>query len=142
MARLCPAEVAVEAVCAFREPGARSGLGLWHLPLALTRGHPISEGFFGWFVLGIVADAVLFTWLYNSTGGSLLLAVLFHTSIAVTGLFLSSASATPLLELGLKWIAVGAVIAVFGAANLSRAEKQRVPISPVEPRPDPRPDSA
>ena len=129
MARLCPAEVAVQADCALREPGARGGLGLWHLPLALTRGHPISEGFFGWFLLGIVADAVLFTWLYNSTGGSLLLAALFHASISVTGLFLTSASATPLLELVLKWIAVGAVIAIFGAADLSRTKKQLV--SPV-----------
>jgi membrane protease YdiL (CAAX protease family) len=110
--------------------------GVWHLPLALTRGHPISDGFFGWFVLGIVADAVLFTWLYNSTGGSLLLAVLFHTSIAVTGLFVSSATSTPLPELVLKWIAVGAVVAVFGAANLSRAEKQQVSVRPVEPGPD------
>jgi membrane protease YdiL (CAAX protease family) len=97
---------------------------LWHLPLALTRGHPVSEEFFGWFVLGIVADAVLFTWLYNSTGGSLLLVVLFHTSIAVTGLFLATANATPLLELLLKWITVGVVVIVFGAANLARADKQ------------------
>jgi hypothetical protein len=67
---------------------------------------------------------VLFTWLYNSTGGSLLLVVVFHTSIAVTGLFLATANATPLLELLLKWIAVGVVVVVFGAANLSRAERQ------------------
>lgn len=98
--------------------------GVWHLPLALTRGHPISEEFFGWFLLGIIADAVLFTWLYNSTGGSLLLVVVFHTSIAVTGLFLATANATPLLELLLKWITVGVVVVVFGAANLSRAERQ------------------
>jgi len=96
--------------------------GVWHLPLALTRGHPISEEFFGWFLLGIVADAVLFTWVVNSTNGSLLLAVLFHASIAVTGLFLASATA-PVLELGLKWAAVGVVIATFGGANLSRAQR-------------------
>jgi hypothetical protein len=105
LARLRPAEVAVKT--------DRAG-----------RGHPISDELFGWFLPGIIADAVLFTWLYNSTGGSLLLVVLFHTSIAVTGLFLATASAPPLLELLLKWIVVGVVVGEFGAANLSRAERQ------------------
>jgi len=100
--------------------------GLWHLPLYLTVGHPVSEEFFGWFLPGIVADAILFTWLYNSTGGSLLLAVLFHASIAVTGLFLTPAEATPLLGLTLEWIFVGGVIAVTGPARLSRLDKQVV----------------
>lgn len=100
--------------------------GVWHLPLYFTRGHPISEEFFGWFLLGIVADAVLFTWLYNSTGGSLFLAVLFHASIAVTGLFLSAANATPLLGLALEWVFVGAIIAASGPACLSRLGKQVV----------------
>jgi membrane protease YdiL (CAAX protease family) len=98
--------------------------GVWHLPLYLTAGHPISEEFFGWFLLGIIADAILFTWLYNSTGGSLLLAVLFHASIAVTGLFLIPAEATPLLGLALEWIFVGGVIAVTGSSRLSRLDKQ------------------
>lgn len=89
--------------------------GLWHVPLALTVGHPLSEQFFGWFLLGIVADAVLFTWLYNSTGGSLLLAVVFHASIAVTGLFLGTpADATGPLTLLLKWLVVAVVLAATG----------------------------
>ena len=100
--------------------------GVWHLPLYLTRGHPISGEFFGWFLLGIVADAVLFTWLYNSTGGSLLLTVLFHASIAVTGLFLSPVEATPFIGLALEWIFVGAIIAVASPARLSPLDKQVV----------------
>ncbi len=55
--------------------------GLWHLPLYLTRSHPLSGEFFGWYLLGVVAVAILFTWVYNNTRGSLLLALLFHTSI-------------------------------------------------------------
>ena len=85
--------------------------GLWHLPLVVTVGHPISGTFYGWFLLGIMADAVVFTWLYNHTGGSLLLAVLGHASIAVTGLFLVPAPVTPLLGLGLKLALVGVLLA-------------------------------
>jgi len=40
------------------------------------------------------------------------------------GYFLATANATPLLDLLLKWITVGVVVVVFGAANLSRAERQ------------------
>lgn len=107
--------------------------GLWHLPLYLTRGHPLSEEFFGPFMLGIVADAILFTWLYNSTGASLLLAVLFHASIAVTGLFLAPAEATPLLRLAFEWLFVGAVIAIAGP-TLSRPDDQTTPNSEGHPR--------
>ena len=84
--------------------------GLWHLPLFVTVGHPISGTFYGWFLVGIMADAVVFTWLYNHTGGSLLLAVLGHASIAVTGLFLVPALATPLLGLAMKLALVGALV--------------------------------
>ena len=82
--------------------------GLWHLPRDLALGQ-----FSFWSLLGIVAVAILFTWVYNNTGGSLLLALLFHTSISVTGLFLSTVD-PPLLSLALAWIVVGAVIAVAG----------------------------
>ena len=51
--------------------------------------------------------------------GSLLLALLFHSSVAVTGVFLASADA-PLIETVLTWAAAGVVIADFGAKRLSR----------------------
>jgi membrane protease YdiL (CAAX protease family) len=108
--------------------------GLWHLPLYLTRGHPLSETFFGWYLLDIVADAILFTWVYNNTRGSLLLALLFHTSIAVTGLFLTPAETTPLLGIALKWAVVAIVVATAGPAYLSRktAAERRSRSSPKE----------
>jgi uncharacterized integral membrane protein len=67
-----------------------------------------------------MATTVLFTWVYNHTKGSLLLALLFHTSIAVTGLFLASAETHPLIDVALGWGVVGLVIAVFGPKRLSR----------------------
>jgi membrane protease YdiL (CAAX protease family) len=93
--------------------------GLWHLPLFLMRGHPLSHEFFGWFLLSIVADAILFTWVYNNTRGSLLLALLFHASFSVTGLFVATAETTPLVSLALKWGVVVVVIAMAGPVRLS-----------------------
>ena len=94
--------------------------GLWHLPLYLTYGHPLSEVFLGWYLLDIIADAVLFTWVYNNTRGSLLLMLLFHTSIAITGLFLAFPQTTPLLGLALKLGVIATVIITAGPARLSR----------------------
>ncbi len=81
---------------------------------------PLSEEFFGWYLLGIVADAILFTWVYNNTRGSLLLALLFHASFVVTELFVAPAETTPLLSLALEWGAVTIVIATAGPVRLSR----------------------
>jgi uncharacterized protein len=93
---------------------------VWHFPLWLTEGHPLSETFLGWSVLGLMAMAVLFTWVYNNTKGSLLLALLFHTSIATTDLFLSTAEAHPLLGIAISWGIAILVIAISGTHDLSR----------------------
>jgi membrane protease YdiL (CAAX protease family) len=93
---------------------------VWHFPLWLTKGHPMQETFLGWSVLGLMATTVLFTWVYNHTKGSLFLALLFHTSIAITGLFLASAETHPLIDVALSWGVVVLVIAVFGPKRLSR----------------------
>jgi membrane protease YdiL (CAAX protease family) len=94
--------------------------GLWHLPLWLTKGYPLAEEFLGWTLLGLVADSVLFTWVYNNTRGSLLLALIFHMSIAITGLFLSSVESCAQIGLALKWSVVVLAIAAFGSEHLSR----------------------
>ena len=93
---------------------------VWHFPLWLTKGHPMQETFLGWSVLGLMATTVLFTWVYNHTKGSLLLALLFPTSIAITGLFLASAETHPLIDVALSGGVVVLVIAVFGPKRLSR----------------------
>jgi uncharacterized protein len=95
---------------------------IWHLPNWLTKGNPVQQNFLGWEILGLMATAVLFTWVFNNTKGSLLLALLFHTSIAVTGLFLASAEVPSWLGVTLNWGLVAIVIAVFGAKRLSRKE--------------------
>ena len=52
---------------------------LWHLPLFFIEG--INQQFipFGLFFLTLVALSILFTWFHNNTGGSVFIALLFHT---------------------------------------------------------------
>jgi membrane protease YdiL (CAAX protease family) len=51
----------------------------WHLPLLVSE--PTGQRPPLPFIVWILAQAVLLTWLYNSTGGSVLLAILFHTAV-------------------------------------------------------------
>jgi membrane protease YdiL (CAAX protease family) len=93
--------------------------GFWHLPLYLTQGDPIAATPFAWLLAGIVADSILFTWVFNHTRGSLLPVLLFHSAIAVTGLFLA-APAQPWTRLGLEWLVVLGIVAWHGPRYLSR----------------------
>ncbi len=52
--------------------------GLWHLPAFLLSGTPQSAWDFTPFVLGAVSISVILTPLFNTGGGSILLAMLFH----------------------------------------------------------------
>ncbi len=55
--------------------------GLWHFPLYL-KGQYSEDPFMVLAQTGVcVILASLFTWLYNRTGGSLLLAVILHTTL-------------------------------------------------------------
>ena len=94
--------------------------GVWHLPLFFIKGDPLADTFFGWFLLGIVGDAILYTWLFNNTGGSVLLVLLLHASTATTGLFLPVTDASPLIGAVVTWIVALTVIARFGPRDLAR----------------------
>jgi uncharacterized protein len=95
--------------------------GLWHLPLIFLAG-PMSEYPFVWFI-SIVADAFIYTWIYNSTKGSILLVALFHGSLNVWGLFITGVS--PVAYALLNCVVAIALIAVLGKVNLSRRERVR-----------------
>jgi len=97
--------------------------GLWHLPRNWAPGTPFDVAGFVWLVLGLVLNAVLYTWVFNNTKGSLVPVILLHTAQAVTLLFLAEAS-TPLVKNGLTAILVIVIVAVFGAARLSRKAPQ------------------
>jgi membrane protease YdiL (CAAX protease family) len=53
--------------------------GLWHLPLHFISGTTQEVVLVWQFILHTMVLAVLFTWLHNNTGSSVLVAILFHT---------------------------------------------------------------
>lgn len=98
---------------------------LWHLPKFMTVGsaqdYPI-----GLFLLDTVAQAILYTWVYNSTGGSLLLVTLLHASSNTATVFLpilpaaTGDSTALLISFGVHGALAAAVVLVAGPARLSR----------------------
>lgn len=97
--------------------------GLWHLPLFFWVGGPMAEyPFLPWFI-GLIANTFLFTWLYNSTEGSLLLVALFHIALNMAGALIPGVSI--IASAMVSSIAALLVIGIFGQINLSRLERQK-----------------
>ena len=84
------------------------GWAVWHIPLFLYRpgytGLGIA-GVAGW-LFSLVTGAVLLTWLYNSSRGSLLVVALFHATVDVV--FTSTSSSPMVVNV------LGAFITVWG----------------------------
>ena len=100
--------------------------GMWHFPKFLAPGNNSS---FALFMVKVMADAVLYTWLFNNTKGSLLLTTLFHASGNTAGVFLPIANTVTgsnmgalVLQAVLQVIVAVAVIGVAGPQRLSRTE--------------------
>jgi uncharacterized protein len=87
--------------------------GAWHLPLIISYGESVLS-----YLLLIVANTILITWVFNNTGGSLLLAMLFHASLNVTFWVLEIYQDDP-VRLVLTWAVVFVVVLSYGARDLS-----------------------
>jgi uncharacterized protein len=94
---------------------------LWHLPLIFLAG-PMSEYPLLWFII-IVTNAFIYTWIYNSTKGSILLVALFHGSLNIFDAFITGVS--PVADALLNCVVAIVLIAVLGKVNLSRRERVR-----------------
>jgi membrane protease YdiL (CAAX protease family) len=104
--------------------------GLWHLPLFFMEGTTFSEGGIPiWeFVLQMMVLSVLYTWLYNNTRGSLLVAILFHTIGNTTTALLPPYFASELgrwVYFGILLITAVVVVLIWGQGTLNR--EQTVP---------------
>jgi CAAX protease family protein len=107
-----------------RSPLAASvGLGVvwafWHLPLFFISGSAQNGGSFALYVVMVVCFSTFMTAAHLRTSGSLLIAVLFHTSAdAAAGLWHFTRN-TPLLPLCalLPWLIVAGVILICGRAS-------------------------
>jgi membrane protease YdiL (CAAX protease family) len=104
--------------------------GLWHLPLWLA-GDPVrTPTFYVPFFFSAFAMSVLLTWVYNSTGGSLLMVVLLHATanfpvtMAIDELG-TRATLPVLLYWGLMVVAVIVVVVVAGPKHLSRKRRKQ-----------------
>ena len=89
----------------------------WHLPLFFIKNSPFAAAyavgsldFWAW-MLGLLAASVIMTWLFNTTRGSILSAILFHLALNVTsGVLLLPPQAQIFM---LIWLAVIAVTIVI-----------------------------
>jgi uncharacterized protein len=102
----------------------------YHLPLFFTGQAFRSPSLLVPFVVSGLALSVILTWLYNSTGGSLLLVVLLHATanLPLTLLLepLGSRAMVPfLLYVGLMVVAGIVVVMVAGFAHLSRKHRKQ-----------------
>ncbi|WP_418280755.1 CPBP family intramembrane glutamic endopeptidase [Halorubrum sp. DTA98] len=104
---------------------------IWHAPLFIIPGAVQSDLPVLPFVVQGIALAVVFTWLYNSTRGSLLLAVLLHGSFNawISTVWLLRDDIDPLtlwmMALLVCVIAIGLVV-VYGTEHLSTNERQMI----------------
>ena len=103
----------------------------WHLPLLLS--DPTGQRPALQFFVLVVAQSVVFTWVYNSTRGSVLMVILMHGAFNSIASFFGPTlmgSATYgqfwWLMAGLWWVLALAAIAVFGMAR-DRAPSMEAP---------------
>jgi membrane protease YdiL (CAAX protease family) len=100
---------------------------LWHLPSFFYLPSYKSIGLAGFpgFAFSLLAGATLFTWLYNSSYGSLLAVALFHGGFNfVTASPASTGTVAMVMGIGVTVAAV-LIVVVYKPKNLSSHEKQQ-----------------
>jgi uncharacterized protein len=106
--------------------------GLFHLPLFFKPESDQAAAGLPVFVVGSVAGAIICSWLFNNTRGSLLLVQLFHifanTWITVFAAAPADNVATQWLFNGLLVVIAGIVLVATGARCLSRMPASELPV--------------
>jgi membrane protease YdiL (CAAX protease family) len=120
--------------------------GLWHIPLYFVPGTGQFETVSGGtdpafaisaFVVWTIGLSILFTWLFNETRGSLIVVILFHTSINLAAFVpaaVGSTGAASFLYAIVTWIVALVVVSRFGRANLAHSPAVTVEDSTGRPR--------
>jgi uncharacterized protein len=104
----------------------------WHLPLFFVPGSQTDAGF-GFFLVGTVCTRILLTWVFNSTGGSVLLCGLLHQSINVwTDILGPTAAAVPADLAVNQWLGLG--LNLFIAALVLYSDPAACRVTRASPR--------
>ena len=91
----------------------------------------------GAFVVWTIGLSILFTWLFNETRGSLIVVILFHTSINLAAFVpaaVGSTGAASFLYAIVTWIVAQVIVSRFGRARLARSPAVTVEDSTGRPR--------
>jgi membrane protease YdiL (CAAX protease family) len=99
--------------------------GLWHGPFFWAPGSSYQQVSLGWWMAWDVALAIVFTWVYNSTDGSLLLVTLLHAAGNTwEGLLAPPDRHVFAWTTGVLWVVALVLIAVMGSRNLAQVPRQ------------------
>jgi membrane protease YdiL (CAAX protease family) len=105
----------------------------WHLPLFWTHGAALEGRSPALLLVALIPTSVLFTWVFNHTGASILLMILLHATHNLAGPPLPSEGGpllTPyLLSVLLKWLLAIVVLAVDPAFRPTAVARGRVAAS-------------
>ena len=94
--------------------------GAWHIPLLIYFGDLGATDFAGYLlaVVNFIPVAILYTWIYNNTKGSLLLVTLFHIGQQLSNNLLGTLPTYS--DDILMWIVAVVIIGIEGIGSLSR----------------------
>lgn len=104
------------------------GWALWHLPLFFIEGTYQNELGLGslpfWlFMVAMIPNSILYTWIYNNNRRSTLSAVLFHFMVNFTGELFSLTERAQFYQVLLFIVAAIAVTVIWGSKTLTRQQK-------------------
>lgn len=99
---------------------------LWHVPLFFIEGTWQAEAVglgtrrFWFYLITIVVEAVLYTWIYNNTSRSTLSAILFHFIGNAFGEMFALSERAEVYNFAIGIVAVIAVVGIWGSKTLTR----------------------
>lgn len=94
---------------------------LWHTPLFFYM-YPVSV--LPGLIIGLLAGAIIFTWIFNSTGGSVLMTILWHGLFNYATACTACKTSVPAAVLStVVMIWAGIIVLLFRPANLAHVEK-------------------
>lgn len=105
---------------------------LFHLPYFFTQGNAFSSTPPLSYLLSTMATSIIFTWVFNNTRGSVLLAHMLHQALNIwTVIYLPDPAGSALfswLGTGMNCLVALIVVVVYGAARLSRKPVAELPV--------------